>query len=132
MSEEHEQRPTPQPIVSNTGSMSIEFLAAQTAEARVPTEIAVAVETIPELISAVRARSSPIIFYKPATPRWLPPLLVWMFLVPIVYSVMTYLIACEGMSRGYGVEYTYRALIPSITLRLWPPSAGDPARPPAP
>jgi hypothetical protein len=114
----------PQPIVSGAGG-PIEFLATVTAEARVPTEIAIAVERIPELISAVRAGSSPIIYYKPAAPRWLPPLLVWMFLSLLVYSVMSYLIAREGMSRGYGLEYTYRGLIPSITLSLSPPSPGD-------
>ena len=130
MSEEQGQKPT-HPIVVDTGG-SIEFLATNTVDTAVPFEIGIAVETIPELISAVRAGSSPITYYKPAAPRWLPPLLVWPFLALIVYSVNAYLIAREGMSRGYGVEYTYRGLIPSITLQLSPPSAKDPARPPAP
>jgi hypothetical protein len=123
MSEEQGQKPT-HPIVVDTGG-SIEFLATNAADTTGPLEIGIAVETIPELISAVRARSSPITYYKPAAPRWLPPLLVWTFLALIVYSVVAYLDTREGMSRGYGVEYTYRGLIPSITLRLSPPSAGD-------
>jgi hypothetical protein len=118
-------------IVSDTGG-SIEFLASVTREVRVPLEIVIAVEGIPELISAVRAGSSPISFYKSAAPRWFPTWLTWMVLSLLVYSAMTYLIARDGMSRGYDVEYTYRGLIPSITLRLSHPRAGDPARPPAP
>jgi hypothetical protein len=118
-------------IVSDTGG-SAEFLASVTAEVRVPLEIEIAVEGIPELISAVRAGSSLISFYKSAAPRWLPTLLMWLVLGLLTHSVMGYLMARDGISRGYSVEYTFRALTPSITLRLSPPSARDPARPPTP
>jgi hypothetical protein len=138
MSEEHEQPLTPRPIVSDTG-MSMEFHAALTAEARVPTEIAIAVQTIPDLISAVRARSSPITYYKEATPLWLPPWLVWKVLNLLVRSVLIYLVVCqahslarEALSLGYTLELTFRGSKPSVTLWLPHPSAGDAARPPTP
>jgi hypothetical protein len=129
------QGPT-HPIVVDTGG-SIEFLATNTADTAAPLEIAIAVETIPDLIAAVRARSSPITYYKEATPLWLPRWLVWKVLKLLVRSVLFYLVVCEAhslaheaLSLGCTLELTLRGSKPSVTLWLPHPSAGDAARPP--
>lgn len=130
MAEEHKQRRTP--LVIDSGGGPIEFLAAQTAEARVPIEIVIAVEGIPELISAVRAGSTQISYYKPAVSRWFPPWFIWKILYLIVKCTMIYLVVHDGMSHGYTIEFTQRGSKPSITLRPSHPGAGDPVCPPAP
>jgi hypothetical protein len=125
MSEEQGQRPTRR-IVSDTGG-SIEYLATVTAEARAQAEIVIAVETIRELVSAIRAGSPEISYHKPALPKWLPRVLVWAFLFLFVHSALAYVyfVAREAMSRGYDIELTVRAMKPSVTLRATKPSNGD-------
>jgi hypothetical protein len=124
MSEEHAQRLTP--LVIDTGGGPIEFLAAHSASARLETDF-VTVETIQELIAAVRAGSSPV-NYKPAG----PPRLLGRVLELLVRAVVFYCIARYGLPPGYKLETTYNAFPPSVTLRILPPSAGDAARPPTP
>ena len=125
MSNEKEQ---PTHLIFSDSGGSIEILSAVAADAHLPLETEIAVHTIRELVSAIRAGFPKIIFHKPALPQWIPRVLVWPFLLLLAYSVLVYVVAHDALSLGYNIELTVRAMKPSVTLRATRPSDENASR----
>lgn len=123
MSISGEKEEPPRHVILADSGGSIEFGGTVAATVHAPLEIEIAVESLPELVSAIRAGSPTISYHQPRLPAWVPRFAVWSLLFLLAQSALfyVYFLAHEAMSHGYNIELTIRAMKPSVTLKASKP-----------